>query len=298
MSMPWSQESFTFSQGPAQVLANDDVASALDEVADLLAATGANAHRVRAFCSGAQTLRELETPVAALLAAEGHAGLERLPGIGEGLAHAIEELAMRGRLPLLERLRGEVSPEALFATLPGIGPELAAHLHGDLGVTSLEDLEVAAHDGRLLAVPGFGPRRVRAVTDSIAALLGRQGSRRHRMRAAPPTVRPPVATLLAVDERYRREAAAGALPRIAPRRFNPDHRAWLPILHDDRDGFSFTALFSNTALAHRLGRTDDWVVIFWGRGGVELGQCTVVTERRGLRAGRRVVRGRERESPF
>jgi hypothetical protein len=55
-----------------------------------------------------------------------------------------------------------------------------------------------------------------------------------------------------------------------------------------------TALFSNTARAHALGRTHDWVVLFYERNGDE-GQCTVVTETRGPLAGRRVVRGRESE---
>lgn len=81
---------------------------------------------------------------------------------------------------------------------------------------------------------------------------------------------------------------------IAPRRFNPDKKAWLPILHTERGPWSFTALFSNTARAHQLGTTDDWVVIYFERDGRE-GQCTVVTERPGPRAGRRVVRGREDE---
>ncbi len=53
-------------------------------------------------------------------------------------------------------------------------------------------------------------------------------------------------------------------------------------------------LYSNTALAHRLGRSRDWVVIYFTNGDVA-GQRTIVTESRGDLAGRRVVRGREEE---
>ena len=81
---------------------------------------------------------------------------------------------------------------------------------------------------------------------------------------------------------------------MVPRRFNPSGTAWLPILHAERGGWSFTALFSNTARAHALGRTNDWVVIFCERDGVER-QCTVVTEITGPLRGRRVVRGREQD---
>jgi putative hydrolase len=101
---------------------------------------------------------------------------------------------------------------------------------------------------------------------------------------------PGVDLLLAVDDEYREKARAGLLQLIAPRRMNPEHKAWLPVLHKRHDPWHFTALFSNTERAHLLHRVYDWVVIF-----CEEGQYTVVTERRGALAGRRVVRGREPE---
>jgi putative hydrolase len=81
---------------------------------------------------------------------------------------------------------------------------------------------------------------------------------------------------------------------IAPRRFNPERVAWLPVLHTELAGYHVTALFSNTARAHALGTTRDWVVITYEQTRGE-GQCTVVTERRGALSGLRVVRGREAE---
>jgi putative hydrolase len=53
-------------------------------------------------------------------------------------------------------------------------------------------------------------------------------------------------------------------------------------------------LFSNTAQAHKLNKTRDWVVLFYEKDGVE-DQATVVTETRGELKGKRVVRGREQE---
>ena len=81
---------------------------------------------------------------------------------------------------------------------------------------------------------------------------------------------------------------------MAPRRFNPEHQPWLPLFTTDRNGWRYRALFSNTALAHRLGQTHDWVVVYFNDG-MTFGQRTVVTETRGDLRGRRVVRGRERE---
>jgi hypothetical protein len=56
----------------------------------------------------------------------------------------------------------------------------------------------------------------------------------------------------------------------------------------------FTVMFSNTAKAHELGKTNDWVVVYFSKGKGE-NQCTVVTESRGALKGKRVIRGREEE---
>lgn len=101
--------------------------------------------------------------------------------------------------------------------------------------------------------------------------------------------------LLDVDREYRAKAQAGTVPRIAPRRLNPEGKAWLPVLHSRYGPWHFTALFSNTERAHDLHRTRDWVVIFFSDPEGAQGQATVVTERRGDLTGRRVVRGREPE---
>ena len=101
-----------------------------------------------------------------------------------------------------------------------------------------------------------------------------------------------VATLLDIDREYRECGANGELPVIAPHRFNPSDERWLPILHTTRGDRHYTALFSNTATAHRMHRTHDWVVIYRDGAGAEQ-QFTVVTEFKGPLARRRVVRGRE-----
>ncbi len=154
---------------------------------------------------------------------------------------------------------------------------------------SLEDLEIAAHDGRLRTFAGIGEKRHAGIRDSLATRLARV-----RARPTPPPDEPPVGQLLDVDAEYRRKARAGVLKKIAPRRFNPGGDAWLPILHTCRGEREYTALFSNTARAHRVGRTRDWVVLYCDGGRQEL-QYTVITPQHGPLEGRRIVRGREAE---
>jgi putative hydrolase len=266
------------------------LASKLEEVAELLETQEANPFRVRAYRRAAGTLRREPRPASALLAAGGVPELRALEGVGESLARSIESLVRTGRLPLLERLRSGSGPEDVLATVAGIGPALAHRIHEQLGVDSLYALEAAAHDGRLARVEGMGPARVRAVREVLAG--------RFQRRTAPPAeadseqMEPSVGELLDVDREYRERGAAGTLARISPRRFNPRSERWLPVLHTEREGRHYTALFSNTARARELGAERDWVVIYRDDHGGG-GQWTVVTERRGPLAGRRIVRGRE-----
>lgn len=273
---------------------NIEIADRLTEVARLLEEQGANPFRVRAYRHAAETLRELDTPVATVFQDGGLEGLKRLPGIGESLARSIRDLIATGRLPMLDRLRGEADPIALLTSVPGIGQVLATRLHHDLGIETLEELETAAHDGRLTLIAGIGEKKLAGICGSLASRLGRVRDGRHPSGTARHEAAPPIEELLEVDGEYRRKADAGELRRIAPRRFNPRHEAWLPVLHTQRGDRHYTALFSNTARAHQTGMTRDWVILYFDEGHGER-QCTVITAQLPPCKGRRIVRGREPE---
>lgn len=270
---------------------NAQIAAQLREAAALVDAQGGNPFRVSAYRKAADGVARAVRPVRELFDQKGRAGLESLPGVGPGIASAIAEMLVTGRWAQLARLRGDADPESLFRIVPGVGPQGARAIHEALHVDTLEGLEAAAHDGRLEDVPGVGPRRAAQIRASLASMLGRRVARAPRAAGDAPGV----ALLLAVDHEYRNKAAAGSLRTIAPKRFNPRGEAWLPVLHAEHGGWHFTALYSNTARAHELGRTRDWVVIYYYDGEHVEAQCTVVTEARGALAGRRVVRGREEE---
>lgn len=273
---------------------NEDIAGRLDEVALILAEQGANRFRVQAYHQAAAVLRGLEKPVSQIFAEEGLAGLEKLPGVGESIGRAIRGILRHGKLAMLDRLRGDHDPIALLSSVPGIGKVLAWKLHEDLGLESLEDLESAAHDGRLKVVPGLGSKRLAGIRDSLAHRLGRVRKPLPSMLPPAESAEPSVMELLDVDAEYRREAAAGTLKKIAPRRFNPEGEFWLPVLHTTRGRRHYTALYSNTARAHELRKTRDWVVLYFDDRDGER-QWTVITSEFGRLKGLRIVRGREDE---
>ncbi len=279
---------------PSVLAENAAIAARLRRAADLLEQQDATPYRAQAFRRAAAVIAGLDESVVAIVDRAGAPGLLVLPGIGRSIAAAVAEMVRTGHWDRLDHLSGAVDPEDRFRAVPGIGPILARQIHETLGVESLEDLEIAAWDGRLASVPGMGARRLAALRASIASVLVRTRARPPPSPPAPGE-EPPAALLLDVDHEYRARAEAGSLPRITPQRFNPTHEPWLPILHTSRGRWRFTALWSNTRQAHALGRSRDWVVIYFHNGDHRERQRTVVTETHGDLQGRRVVRGREAE---
>jgi putative hydrolase len=269
------------------------VAGMLSELADLLEAQHASEFRVAAYRNAAGTLINLRTPIRKIAGDDGVSGLRRIQTVGHSIASLIDQYLRTGRMSLLDRLRGEATAERIFTTVASIGPELAHRIYEQLHIETLPELYQATISGELDEVPGIGQKRVRAIHDCLAQRVQRNPS------ATPPT-HPvtdrsiPIAELLEIDVEYREKAAEERLPKIAPVKFNPGGVAWLPILHTERDDRHYTAIFSNTARAHELNTTNDWVVIYRDDD-KHHGRWTVITSQFGRLRGCRIIRGREDE---
>lgn len=144
-------------------------------------------------------------------------------------------------------------------------------------------------------VPGVGRVIARAIeTLLLHHRLPPLGPVASVLTSAPQQDRPSlIEELLDVDRDYREQSAAGTLPLIAPYRHNPIGDQWLPVLHTRHGTRRYTALYSNTERAHRLGRTRYWVVVYVSDGD-EKRQFTVITATHGALRGHRVVAGHER----
>jgi hypothetical protein len=163
-------------------------------------------------------------------------------------------------------------------------PISMAVMYQHRGIDGLED------------VSGVGPHISRVIREllthhrlpSLEALLRAEADTERR------ACQPSVEELLNVDREYREKAAVGELQLIAPERFNPTGDRWLPVLHTRRGARRYTALYSNTERAHRLGRSRDWVVLY-AQDATGEHQYTIITSTHGALRGHRVVAGRERQ---
>lgn len=272
---------------------NHEVAEQLREIAILLKAQHANPFRYLAYFKAANTLDNLQKDVEELVQAKGINGLIDLPTIGSGIAQSIYEYVATSRMTRLENLKGAADPVGLLQTIPTVGRALAQRIHDSLHVDTLESLENATRNGQLDLVEGLGIKRKEAIE---AWLLKHLGERRQQfIPAEPANFLPSIELLLKIDSEYRDKAAARKLPCISPKRFNPENKPWLPILHTTRQHWHFTALYSNSERAHKLKRIFDWVIIYFYDEHHQESQHTVVTETHGHLFGKRVIRGRENE---
>jgi DNA polymerase (family 10) len=145
------------------------IARALRETADLLALTGREPFRARAYERGARVLEGLSEPDFERVVAEGR--LTTLAGIGQGLAAVIGDLRGTGRSETLEKVRGSLPAGARdLGRIPSLGLRKIQALHAALRVDTVEALRAACEAGRVRTVKGFGEKTERRILESIRAL--------------------------------------------------------------------------------------------------------------------------------
>ncbi|MEA3136270.1 MAG: polymerase [Thermoplasmata archaeon] len=134
---------------------NEQVARILYERADALALEGANEFRVRAYRKAARSIEGLGKSVATLVAMG--KDLTEIPGVGEGLAETVKAIVKDGVAPASKGRPSKPVPKgaAELMGLQGLGPKRARQL-AEAGITTRAELEAAASEGKLRAMPGFG----------------------------------------------------------------------------------------------------------------------------------------------
>jgi DNA polymerase (family 10) len=174
---------------------NQDVADALDELADVSEILGEQGFRVLAYRRAATRIRETGASVAEL-AQQGTA--KELPGIGATIESKIVEMTETGSMSALEKRRAEVPAEVRqFLRLPGLGPKTAARIWRELGVTTLEELRVAAEQQRVRSLQGLGAKSEERILEALAKGFGPEPERRGLLGVGLPVVRQVVEELRA-----------------------------------------------------------------------------------------------------
>ncbi|HLF74846.1 MAG TPA: DNA polymerase/3'-5' exonuclease PolX [Anaerolineales bacterium] len=150
---------------------NRQLADAFTLIANLSEIKGENVYKTLAYRRAAESLLNLDREASEYWK-EGM--LEEIPGVGKAIAEKIDEMLTTGKLEFLERLKQEV-PAGLvdWLPIPGLGPKRVALIWKTLNITTLEELEAAAKEGRLRELPGMGGKTEAAIIEGIASLTRR-----------------------------------------------------------------------------------------------------------------------------
>ena len=188
---------------------NSDVEAIFNRVADLLEIEGANPFRVRAYRNAARTIGGLSRSVADMVQAS--EDLSELPGIGEDLAGKIDEIVKTGGLEQLQEIEDRTPPGlAELLQVSGLGPKRVQTLREELDVTSLEELERAAQEGRIRQLYGFGKKIETGILEDLERV--REGEARTLWMVAE-QVAEPLTDYLRAGEGVSQVVVAGSYRR-------------------------------------------------------------------------------------
>jgi DNA polymerase (family 10) len=188
---------------------NDEVASLFEEFADLLEAQDVD-YKPNTYRRAAENIRDHPRPVEEL-AAEGEDAVGEIQGVGDAISSKVVEYFETGSIEELEELRAELPVDmATLTSVEGVGPKTVGRLYEELGVTTLDELERAAEEGRIREVKGFGPKTEENIRENVP--FARESQARERLGDARPLA-DDVLAYLRDDERVRRAEVAGSIRR-------------------------------------------------------------------------------------
>ncbi len=152
---------------------NARVADLLDEIGDLLELKGENVFRAVTYRAAAREIRDLREPIRTIYEA-GH--LASIPKVGTSVGEAIAQYLQVGKARRHEELKAAV-PDGLLTLLrvKGVGPATARLINQHLKITTIDELEAAAKDGRLRTLPKIQAKTEENILKSIASLRQRTG---------------------------------------------------------------------------------------------------------------------------
>jgi DNA polymerase (family X) len=147
-------------------MTREAIADIFDQIAVLLELKGENPFKIRAYRTGAETVRSFAGDFVELARQN---KLKGIKGLGDALQEKAVELVATGKLVFFEKLRGEF-PEGIFELfeLSGLGPKKIALLYETLGIGSIPQLAEALETGKLTGLPGFAEKSVQKLKESIA----------------------------------------------------------------------------------------------------------------------------------
>ena len=158
---------------------NEEIVELFENMATLLEMKGDTVFKIRAYQRAARTISQLSFPLEQAVRDE--VDLKKIPGIGKAISDKTQEYLNTGRVDAYERLLAELPDGVLtLMTIPGIGSKTAMLITQELGVSTIEGIEKAIHEGKVAALPRMGQRTADNILRHIHSLRTMDGRRNGR----------------------------------------------------------------------------------------------------------------------
>ncbi|GAA0420350.1 DNA polymerase/3'-5' exonuclease PolX [Streptomyces luteireticuli] len=145
----------------------------LQEYADLVAITGGDAFKARAYEKAARAIGGHPSDVSKL----DLQGLREIPNVGKSIAEKVVEYLGTGRVAAFEETRASVPAGVReLLAIPTLGPHKALTLYEELRISSVDELLDAIHQERLRGLKGFGEKTEQNILHGIE-LMKKAGGR-------------------------------------------------------------------------------------------------------------------------
>ncbi len=154
---------------------NREIARLFSETADLMEIAAEDSFRIRSYRNGASAIEGYPERIEDILK-DPSRKVTDIPGIGKGLASAIDEIVKRGSFERRDLLLTKYPPTALeLLKIQGLGPKTIALLWEHYRVSTIDDLERICQEQKLRLLPRLGAKLEEKVLRSIAQYRKRSG---------------------------------------------------------------------------------------------------------------------------
>ncbi len=157
------------------MITNREIAKLLTEMAAFLEMQGV-AFKPRAYEKAALGIESLDREAADIYDKGGLKALEKIPGVGKGIAGHIEEMAKTGSFKEYRALKKKIPVDiSSLLAVEGIGPQMIKILWQKLHIRNLVQLEKAARAGKIHDLTHFGRKSEEKIIKGIEFLKASGG---------------------------------------------------------------------------------------------------------------------------
>jgi DNA polymerase (family 10) len=154
---------------------NREIARVLAETADLMEVAAEDGFRIRSYRNAASAIEGYPERIEDILCNPNRKVTE-IPGIGKGIAGALEEICKRGSFDKRDLLLKQFPPTVLdLLRIQGLGPKGIALLWEHHKVATIDDLERICKEQKLRELPRMGAKLEEKVLKSISQYRQRTG---------------------------------------------------------------------------------------------------------------------------